>query len=187
MKIFDSREKMIDFYISNDLIGAEIGVFDGVFSDYLIKKNPLMIYLVDLFEGVGVSGDANGNSLRTIDLSFAWVYLKNKYKDFINVRIFKGESKFFFEQIPNDHLHYVYIDADHSYEGALRDLEDSREKVQNNGYIMGHDYGINNKKTNFNWSFGVKKAVDEFCLKYNLSIESMANDGCTSFCIKNQK
>ena len=36
-------------------------------------------------------------------------------------------------------LDFVFIDADHSAEGVLRDIEDWEPKVKPGGYVMGHD------------------------------------------------
>lgn len=187
IKKFDSREDMLSYYIKNNLIGAEIGVFEGDFSEFLFKKNPLKLYLIDIFEGICGSGDVHGNNFKYIDLSKSFLNLVEKYKNIKNIEIFKGNSHAFFNSISNNYLDYIYIDADHSYDGVKKDLENSRMKVKNNGYIFGHDYSINKAKTQQNYSFGVKQAVDEFCIKYNLNIEGIANDGCTSFCIKNIK
>jgi hypothetical protein len=52
-------------------------------------------------------------------------------------------------------IDFVYIDADHSYEGVHRDLCTWYEKVRNGGIIGGHDYG----HVNFP---GVARAIDEF-------------------------
>jgi hypothetical protein len=48
---------------------------------------------------------------------------------------------------------------------------------------MGHDYEMNMKKAMNNYNFGVKQAVDEFCILHNQTIISKALDGCVSYCI----
>lgn len=52
---------------------------------------------------------------------------------------------------------------------------------------MGRDYQMNMKKAKHTFDFGVKKAVDEFCITYNQTILSKAVDGCISFCIHIKK
>lgn len=59
------------------------------------------------------------------------------------------------EQIPDDSLVMVYIDADHSYEAVKADLNAWFPKVKTGGLIVGHDYKA--------VEYGVKQAVDEFC------------------------
>ncbi len=186
MKAFDNRIEMLDYYLSDNLTGAEIGVFTGEFSKHLISKNPNKLYLVDLFDGVAGSGDVDGNNFHWANLSDVYESLISQYKN-SNIEIFKGYSSQFFQTIPNDHLDYIYIDADHSYQGCKLDLENALLKVKNGGYIFGHDYTINTVKAKNHYEFGVRQAVDEICLQYNLTVESIAYDGCTSFCFKNVK
>ena len=46
---------------------------------------------------------------------------------------------------------------------------------------MGHDYGLNSKKTNLRKESGVLKAVKEFCKEFNQKIILKSLDGCISF------
>lgn len=57
----------------------------------------------------------------------------------------------------------VFIDADHSYEGCLRDIRAWLPKVKPGGLICGHDYA--NKKGD------VKSAVDESFPKVQLGAD----------------
>jgi len=50
----------------------------------------------------------------------------------------------------------VYLDADHSYEAVRADLAAWFPKVKTGGIIAGHDYLAE--------EYGVRKAVDEFCM-----------------------
>jgi hypothetical protein len=51
---------------------------------------------------------------------------------------------------------FVFIDADHSYEGCKRDIEAWAPKVSPGGWIGGHDYGHPRPE------WGVTRAVDEW-------------------------
>jgi hypothetical protein len=53
-------------------------------------------------------------------------------------------------------LDFVYIDGDHSYEGAKRDILAWAPKVKSGGVLAGHDY-YNNPP------FAVRRAVAEVC------------------------
>lgn len=57
----------------------------------------------------------------------------------------------------------VFIDADHSFEGAKRDILAWRPKLRPGGFLVGHDY---------EWET-VKQAVDEVVGTY----ETIADDG----------
>ena len=68
---------------------------------------------------------------------------------------------------------------------GVKDLEAAYSKVKSGGWIMGHDYEMNMSKAHTVYDCsGLKKAVDEFCTKYNLSIQYLGMDGCVSYAIK---
>tara|TARA_B100001971_G_C18086864_1_gene481402 strand:+ start:57 stop:386 length:330 start_codon:yes stop_codon:yes gene_type:complete len=82
---------------------------------------------------------------------------------------------------------FIYIDTTHDYQNTLKELEMAFKKTNKRGYISGHDFGVNVAKCdNYDFcnSFGVRDAVNEFCGKYNLSINFLALDGCLSFGIQ---
>lgn len=63
-----------------------------------------------------------------------------------------------------DQLDFVYIDADHSYEGIWSDLCAWFPKVREGGVIGGHDYG----HVNFP---GIQRAVDRFFGRFGWDIQ----------------
>jgi predicted O-methyltransferase YrrM len=52
----------------------------------------------------------------------------------------------------NATLDFVFIDADHSYEGVKKDIVAWLPKVKKGGVLAGHDYA---------WTPGIRQAVDE--------------------------
>lgn len=72
-------------------------------------------------------------------------------KNYINPII--GDSSEVSKLYDNNSLNFVFIDADHSYEGVKKDITNWYPKIKNGGYIGGHDYYI--------WG-GVNKAVEEY-------------------------
>ena len=67
------------------------------------------------------------------------------------------------EQIPNENLDAVFIDADHSYEAVKNDLKFWWKKVRKGGWLLGDDYSSCHP--------GTTKAVDEFASMNNLNLE----------------
>ncbi len=57
-----------------------------------------------------------------------------------------------------DKLRFIFIDADHSYEAVLQDIDAWIKHVKPDGFVAGHDIG---------WT-SVKKAVDERFYKYKV-------------------
>ena len=107
----------------------------------------------------------------------------DKYRENSDIKIHKSNSIEFLQNQEDRTYDIIYIDGDHTYNGVKSDLINAYSKIKNGGYIMGHDYEMNMKKANTKYDFGVKRAVDEFCVTYNQVIEAKAMDGCVSYCI----
>jgi len=188
--IFETRNEMIQYYcnkVTNPKL-LEIGVFKGDFLDYLVKNCAVgSIDAVDLFEGVTCSGDVDGNNVEHYDIGKSYTELLTKYTGMSTIQLYKSDSVKFLQSKDDNTYDIIYIDGDHSYNGVKNDLINAFSKIKNGGYIMGHDYEMNMKKARNNYNFGVKEAVDEFCITYKQTILSKAFDGCVSYCIQIKK
>jgi hypothetical protein len=67
------------------------------------------------------------------------------------------------EQIADESLDAVFLDADHSYEAVSKDLPFWFKKVRKGGYLLGDDYQSCHP--------GVSIAVNEFVKNNNLTLE----------------
>lgn len=186
MKIFDNRIKMLSLVEQNGVI-AELGVLNGDFSAEILKNcNPTDLFLIDKWSGNIISGDENGNNVRTYDGAALYKYVKNRFAEEKSVSIERNSTECI--NIFNDNLFdMIYIDADHSYSGCLSDLKNCFNKVKNGGYLMLHDYDTNKKKTKNSYNFGVHSAVEIFCSDYKQKVFAKAMDGCVSVAIKIKK
>lgn len=174
MELIKNRNELLKL-IEKDLIIAEIGVFEGEFSKIIYNIcNPKKLFLVDLFEGYFGSGDKDGNNYHYVQLENEMDKIKDYFSENNNVIVEKNSSINFLNNIEDDYLDMVYIDADHSYNSVLNDLKLSYKKVKSGGYICGHDYVKNTE---------AEKAVNYFCDIFNLKIKYITNDGCPSFLI----
>jgi hypothetical protein len=184
---FDNRLAMINALIPEHATIAEIGVFKGQFALELLKRTPKHLYLIDCWlAGPMDSGDQDGNNMEHIpDSEVLYNNLKDRLKFYPNVSLHRQFSTDFLPLLKDNTLDVVYIDGDHSYEGVKKDLELSYPKIKKYGWIMGHDYEMNHAKTKYIYNFGTKRAVDEFCAKYNLKIYAKGMDGCVSYAIWN--
>jgi predicted O-methyltransferase YrrM len=63
-------------------------------------------------------------------------------------------------------LDFIFIDADHSYDGCHADIQAWAGKVRPGGLLCGHDYD----NVDFP-QWGVKRAVDEFVAANGLELE----------------
>ena len=183
---FDTRQNMMKALVPSNAIMAELGVFQGTFSTFLYNElHPKKLYLVDLWEGNILSGDHDGNNLVRVDAAATYLDVKAMFCDKPNVVIIKDWTSKFLNAVPPNYLDVVYLDADHSYNGVMSDLQLSYPKVKTGGWIMGHDYGLNMQKCKYNHEFGVKRAVDDFLVQHpELKVDALAYDGCISFAIR---
>lgn len=186
--IYNTRLEMIHALIHKNSVIAEIGIFKGTFARELYDLLlPTEFYLIDLFSGYTCSGNEHGNNVVYTDMD-------NEYRQMISYSqgkrglvILKGDSSTMLSRLPDNTFDMIYIDGDHSYEGCKKDLLEAYKKVKNGGYICGHDYEMNMSKANTMYQFGVKQAVDEFCLNFNQTIVAKGNDGCVSYAIQLKK
>jgi len=142
-------------------VGAEIGVFAGELSRRLLSRADLTLYLVDSWsaspsKSYAESGDFH--SKLTQDQQERYFRMTHHMIYFAGPRakILRKDSKEAAKDIPDASLDFVFIDADHSYEGCKADIEAWKPKIKKGGFISGHDY----ENTEFP-CWGVKKAVQE--------------------------
>ena len=67
-------------------------------------------------------------------------------------------------------LDFVFVDADHSYEGCKADIDTYWPKIKHGGWLCGHDYDRPNRP-----SFGVKRAADAFAAAVGSQVETGRN------------
>jgi hypothetical protein len=149
---------------------AEIGVFNGELSKAILEIcKPIKLYLIDSWgpmETKKFDFDPAYQTMNEADITYQ--NLLNKFKKEIKsgqVEVIRSLSSIAAKTFPDNFFDWVYIDADHTYEGALIDLKSYNTKVKENGFILGHDY--TNQSIALSWSFGVIEAVNEFIKENN--------------------
>ena len=187
MRLFETRDEMVKALLSPGMSLVEIGVFEGEFAKVLLETKPARLFLIDPWDGISISGDADGNNVKTVNLETVYYQLLQKYHGDEVVRLVRGRSPAALNAVSSSDSGWVdavYIDGDHSYEGVRRDLLAANRLVRPGGYIMGHDYSMNMSKAKTQYDFGVKAAVDEFCEGHRYQLYAVAMDGCISYAIK---
>lgn len=187
LQLFLTRESMIRSFLKQDMVGCEIGVFAGEFAESLVRKSPKELTLIDCWsspDGMLFSGDVDGNNGVSLPQEYLYGLVVSRFAKFPNVKICRGWTQDVIPTLPDNSLDYVYMDADHSYEGMKRDLKLIMTKLKPNGLLMGHDYEMNFAKAKIPWKFGVQQAVDEFCQETDYKLIAKAMDGCVSFCLQ---
>jgi len=152
-------------------VGAEIGVFTAALSSRLLQRDDLTLYMVDSWN----VSDKDSEYAKTGDFH-AELTQEQQDKYFENARevvsIYGDKAKILrkpsveaAKEIPDASLDFVFIDADHSYEGCKADIAAWVPKIKLGGLLSGHDY--NNTEYP---CFGVNQAVDEFSAERNLPV-----------------
>lgn len=118
-----------------DLV-IEVGCFSGV-SSQVIALGCRELHCVDPY-----SWDAVQQAQQMFD---------SMLPNYPNIKKVKMTSVDAAKMYQDGSIDFVYLDADHSYESVLQDIDAWRSKVKKNGYIAGHDMNIE----------GVERAVKE--------------------------
>lgn len=143
--------------------GVEVGVFAGDMSRALLRMNPdLHLTMVDSWEGdgaayIGDSGDFHADLPLAAQEDF--FHMASERTEFAKGRrtIFRSRSVEAAKALPEGKFDFVFLDADHSYEGCKADIDAWLPRVKPGGWLGGHDYDNPQHP-----KFGVTRAVDEF-------------------------
>jgi hypothetical protein len=143
----------------------EIGVFQGDFADILIKSTAFRhFYLLDAWKNLPNYDDRANTSDQQHESRYQFV--QNRFAAHENVEIVRGLSNELHDEFPNEYFDFIYIDANHSFQGCSSDLQDWWPKLKVGGLFAGHDY-VDGRFPEGN--FGVKSAVDQFREINNIS------------------
>jgi predicted O-methyltransferase YrrM len=118
--------------------------------------------MVDSWEGGGAAYDGDSGDWHaglSQEQQDAYCEMARKAVGFAGARaiVIRARSDEAAKSIPDGSLDFVFIDADHSYEGCKRDIATWWPKVRAGGVVGGHDY----ENVDFP-KFGVTQAVNEF-------------------------
>lgn len=149
-------------------VGVELGVAAARHSEYiLLNTNVDKLWSIDRWEHVvGYDDDMNLPQDKHDEL---YEYAKEKLKKFnerseiLRLDTAEASSRFL-----DKSLDFVYVDADHSYEGCKRDLLAWIPKIKSGGYITGHDANIQT----------VAQAVFDALTHFNLKNPYILGDSC---------
>ena len=134
--------------------GVEIGVQRGIFSEIICQRNPQMrVYGVDAW------APPNGASMRQ--------KTQKRMSAYSHYSIIDDWSVSAAQQFADRSLDFVYIDADHSYESCLADIDAWHPKIRVGGILSGHDY--HNTITHSRVQCHVKKAVLDYTRNHQIA------------------
>jgi hypothetical protein len=131
-----SRDDLPQFFVDMGFTtGAEIGVYKGEFSVKLAQAG-LKLFAVDPWK-VYKDFDHEKGQKR---LDFLYEHSKRALNPYPNATIIRKTSLEAIEDIPDESLDFVYIDANHEFRYIAEDLVEWTKKVRSGGVVSGHDY-----------------------------------------------
>jgi len=153
-----------------NLVGAEIGTLDGwhaldIMEALSIKK----LYLIDPYKAYEDYAESVGNPRKAQKamnerMRVAKKVLKKYGNKVVFIRKFSEDAT---EHIEDESLDFLYIDGNHQYEFAKKDIGLYYQKVKKGGIIGGHDYTSSPETEREH--FGVFRAVNEFFKKKKIN------------------
>ena len=145
--------------------GAEIGVYEGEYSEHLCRSNPdAKIYGVDSF--VPYNGYNDYKLKKTINAYHEKAKkISDTYKNYVLIEKFSMDAV---HEFKDKSLDFVYIDANHQDPFITDDIKYWSRKVRSGGIISGHDYVELRHKGHP--EYDVKKAVKKFVKDNNIKI-----------------
>lgn len=139
---------------------CEIGVCEGINFNEMIAHNPKRAVAVDIWKDDGIPSHNDGRRNQAeLDEQYKTFKKVIKGKDF--VEIVREYSDKAVKKFTDNYFDFVYIDADHSYDGCYSDITNWYPKVKPGKFLVGHDYRRR---------YGVFEAVNKFVRDNNLEL-----------------
>jgi hypothetical protein len=140
-RVLPSLEALIRDLPSGGRI-AEVGSQEGKLAEFLLHAvHPDELHIFELDAGL---------------IRARGVLLKDP-----RVVLHEGDSSSNLSVMPDNYFDWIYIDADHSYEGVFRDADQAQRKIKRDGFLVFNDYTM--------WSYlemepyGVVQNVNNLC------------------------
>tara|TARA_B110000305_G_scaffold224566_1_gene270228 strand:- start:842 stop:1408 length:567 start_codon:yes stop_codon:yes gene_type:complete len=165
----DSRLSLLEKIKPGDKC-AEIGVFRGDFSEFIIKMEPSALYLVDPWVSI-MDIPARWHAIPQEEIDIIKQEVKDKFYTDSRVNVIEKYSIDALYDFADESLDWIYLDANHSYSFAQKDLENWWRKLKPGGFLCGNAYQDDDAQIKL-LDFGIIPAVDTFLEGYFDEIEN---------------
>jgi len=173
--IFGRTSEIIRRLPLGALRGTEVGVYKGMNARHLLQQRPdLDLLLVDPWGATTEDSYKRSGDYQASYPKDRWekIYTKVVPHHLIpywgRYTLDRRLSAPAAEDVPVWSMDFVFIDADHSYEGVRQDLISWWPKVKPGGFICGHDYGTPKEGKRY----GVSQAVNEWASFLGANVET---------------
>jgi predicted O-methyltransferase YrrM len=158
-RVLRNRVAMLEF-MPKRAVCAEVGIWTGEFSAQIMQATqPATLHLIDIDK-------------EWIDRAAQRFRQKIDHGE---VRLHLGDSSTILSTMPKAYFDWLYIDGDHSYEGAKADLEAALPTLKDGGLIALNDYTFF-APSDFA-KYGVMEAVHGFCIAHEFEFVFFALQG----------
>ena len=145
--IVPSRESIL-YKVKKDGVLVEVGTQTGEYAKRILDIcKPKKLHIID------------------INYEFFDFEYFNPYVESGVVEIHEGDSSTLLSKFDNKYFDMIYVDGDHSYNGVIKDLDQSVKKIKDDGMIICNDYTIFSPFENV--KYGIVKAVNEICIEHD--------------------
>lgn len=158
----DTRSELLE-RLPKQSIGVEIGVWRGDFSSEILRiVCPAKLHLVDPWVHLPPDEFKDGMNLPDARQRRFYKRTLRRFAEAITAgqvvvhRMRSSEAVSLFE---DGYFDWVYVDGNHGYPWALKDMQDYWPKIRPGGYLMGHDC-LNVGEC------AVLQAVEQFCQEH---------------------
>lgn len=196
--VLTSREELIR-HLPKGGVGAEIGVAEGTFAAAILESaEPKELHLIDPWSHLETGGDPlqGRGHLEGVDRALggtfappaanpegdvAFAAVEARFAGDERVRLHRQFSYKAAGSFPDGHFDFVYIDGDHHYEFALRDLQDFAAKLKPGGLLFGHDFFEDSFARQEH--YGVVEAVNAFLKRSDFRFLMLTAEPFSTFCL----
>ncbi len=126
--------------------GAELGVLDGRTFLHLLESCPRLTMVgVDIWQVcLEKDRERGGRSYSSVDMEATYATLKAKVVPYgARAKLLRMKTVYAASLYGDKAFDFVFIDADHTYEGVRADIDAWLPKVRPGGWLMGHDFNPN--------------------------------------------
>jgi predicted O-methyltransferase YrrM len=148
-KCVSNRVELISKLTTNGRV-AELGTFKGEFAkDILLRSSPIELHLIDIdFSQLNPEIASDRRVVRHL-----------------------GFTKDVLTKFDDGYFDWIYVDADHSYEGTLRDAKLGAPKIRSGGFLVFNDFAHLDAAYG---RYGVHRAVSEFAVSMRWPLAFLA-------------
>lgn len=158
-------------------VGVELGVAAGRHSRYILENSGVdKLWSIDRWQHIEGYDDAM--NLPQNEHDELYLYVCSQLSRFgQRSSIIRSDTTLASTIFPDKFLDFVYVDADHSYEGCKRDLLAWIPKIKVGGIISGHD---------LNWE-SVSKAIEEVMPQFGIEKVEPIGETCWAQVVPEKK